>query len=291
MKPRLMLLAEGNNLNFTCNLIPVMEEFFDLRITNVSDLKILERDYDWSEIIWLEWAARLSIDISNRKKEKKIILRLHSYEYFCGFHNQINWNNIDELVFIGKNIRDYIVDKRFRSKYSTNVHVIHNSVNTLKFALKTKSPNKKLAVITTLRHCKNIPLLLQFFASLLKFDSNFTLHIAGDYQKWENPLIHMENTEIKLYISHLITELKLKDKVFFDGTIVDVNTWLNDKTYIISTSLREGMPVSILEGMSKGLMPVVHNYPGARDFYPNKYIFNTLDDFLNIIIELKLEPS
>lgn len=289
MKRKLLLLAEGNNLNFIRDLIPVMEDYFELRISNVSDSKILEIDYEWSEIIWLEWAAQLSIDISNRKKTKIVILRLHSYEYFCGFYSQINWNNIDELIFVGKNIKDYIVDNTFKSQYSTNVHVIHNSVNTVSFALKTKPPNKKLAVITTLRHCKNIPLLLQCFANLLKFDSCFTLHIAGDYQNWDSPHIQMENTEIKHYISHLVTELKLNDKIFFEGAIGDVNSWLDDKTYIISTSLREGMPVNILEAMSKGLLPVIHNFPGVNQFYPDKYIFNTVEEFTYKIINTKIE--
>ena len=50
------------------------------------------------------------------------------------------------------------------------------------------------------------------------------------------------------------------------------------------------MPISILEGMSKGLMPVIHNFPG-REIYPNEYIFNTLDEFVNIVLKLKVEPT
>jgi len=272
-------------------LLPIFDEFFKVKISDSLDHSEIERDYKWADTIWLEWAGKLSIDISNRKKEKKIILRLHSYEYFCGFYSQINWNNIDDLIFIGENIRDYVIDKNFKKKFKTNIHVFHNFVNTNKFTLKKDSTNKSLAFISTLRHCKNIPFLLQCFVNLLLKDPYFTLHIAGDYQDWKSPHIQMENTEISHYIHHLINELNLNDKIFFYGNIDNVNNWLEDKSYIISTSLREGMPINILEGMSKGLMPVVHNFPGARDFYPNEYIFNTLDEFISIIMKLKLEPS
>ena len=100
----------------------------------------------------------------------------------------------------------------------------------------------------------------------------------------------MENSEINHYLKYIVKELQLEKKIIFHGPVHDINNWLEDKSYIISSSIREAMPVNILEGMSKGLMPVLHNFPGAKDLYPSEYIFNTLDEFIDIIVNSKLDP-
>lgn len=290
MKKNLLVVAENNNTNFLTDLIPVFQTFFEVKIANVHNSKELSILYEWADVIWLEWAAKMAIEISKRKKDKYIILRLHSYEYFCEFYKDINWINVDNLILVAENIERNILNKNNIIHSSTNVNIIHNSVDTSLFNLRKGNFNKNLALVTTIRHCKNLPFIIQLFTILVRLDPNYKLHIAGDYQSFSSPHIKMENSEIDHYIKHILKELQLEEHIMLHGPVHDINSWLEDKSYIVSTSIREAMPVNILEGMSKGLMPVIHNFPGAKDLYPNEYIFNTVDEFLDIIMNSTPDP-
>jgi glycosyltransferase involved in cell wall biosynthesis len=290
MKNKLLIVAANNNIYFLKDYLFIFKELFELKIGDIFNTDLLESQYKWADIIWFEWAANTCVEFSNRKKNKIILTRLHSYEYYCGFSKNINWNNIDHLILVGENIYDNLVQDDKDIKNKTNIKVIHNTIDTKKYTLKSFNSNKNIAFVSSLRHCKNLPFLIQCFNLLIEYDSKYKLHIAGDYQSFESPHILMENNEIRHYIKHLLNELNLTNNIFFYGYIKDINTWMNSKSHIVSTSFREGMPTNILEGMSKGLMPVIHNFPGAKYFYPNEFIFNTADEFVKIILETELKP-
>ena len=78
-------------------------------------------------------------------------------------------------------------------------------------------------------------------------------------------------------------ELDLQKNIVFSGWVDDVARWLDDKHYIICTSVLEGHPVGLMEAMACGLKPVIHNYVGARGTYPDKYIWNTIDEFVKMV--------
>jgi glycosyltransferase involved in cell wall biosynthesis len=89
----------------------------------------------------------------------------------------------------------------------------------------------------------------------------------------------------------MVQALELENVVFFDGWREDVNSWLQDKHYIVSTSICEGHPVGLLEGMACGLKPVIHNFPGAKDIFPSEFLFNISEEFCGQILSDKYEPQ
>ena len=82
----------------------------------------------------------------------------------------------------------------------------------------------------------------------------------------------------------MVRALGLSDVVFFCGWQEDVNSWLQDKHYIVSTSICEGHPVGILEGMACGSKPVIHNFPGVEDVFPSEFLFNISEQFCEQIL-------
>ena len=57
------------------------------------------------------------------------------------------------------------------------------------------------------------------------------------------------------------------------------------KNYLLSTSIHEGHPYSIMEGMIRGIKPVIHNFYGARELYPPYLLFNIIDEAVDKISE------
>jgi glycosyltransferase involved in cell wall biosynthesis len=60
----------------------------------------------------------------------------------------------------------------------------------------------------------------------------------------------------------MIKQLSLQENVIYEGIISDVNSWLDEKHYLLSTSIIESQGMGIIEGMAKGLKPVIHNFFG-----------------------------
>jgi glycosyltransferase involved in cell wall biosynthesis len=105
-------------------------------------------------------------------------------------------------------------------------------------------------------------------------DPEYRLFFGGIFQ----------NRTLEQYLKHMVDALELRDVVFFDGWQEDVRSWLEDKHYIVSTSIIESQGIGLLEAMACGLKPVIHNFPGANEIFPSEYLFNISEEFCNQIL-------
>ena len=103
-------------------------------------------------------------------------------------------------------------------------------------------------------------LLLQAFKALIDKDSRYKLFIAGTFQ----------DARYQLYFKQMIDELRLTDSVQFDGWQDDMNQYLEDKHYLICTSLLESQHMSAMEAMAKGIKPLIHNFTAQRRYTMNQ---------------------
>ena len=118
-------------------------------------------------------------------------------------------------------------------------------------------------------------LLLHAFQELVHHDSRYKLFIAGDFQ----------DLRYRLYFDQMIRQMGLTEHIQLDGWISDVASYLKDKHYIVCTSVLEGNPVGIMEAMACGIKPLIHNYVGAKYNYPDTYLWNTIAEFKNMVVE------
>ena len=117
---------------------------------------------------------------------------------------------------------------------------------------------------------KNIPLALQILNTL---PQKYTLHLAGPQQ--DNCLME--------YLSDIAR--KMQRHLFYYGKLTreKLDSWWDMMDCCLSTSICEGNPNNVIEAMAKGIKPVVHNWPGAKDQFHEHYIFDTIDDAVMII--------
>jgi glycosyltransferase involved in cell wall biosynthesis len=76
----------------------------------------------------------------------------------------------------------------------------------------------------------------------------------------------------------------LENSIVFDGWQDDMNKWLEDKNYVISTSVLESQHLSIMEAMAKGIKPIIHNFVGAKQVYEKKYVWSTIGQAVNMVV-------
>lgn len=195
---------------------------------------------------------------------KKVIARAIDIDVWARHFTGVEWSQVSHLVFIARHIRDYVTST-FDVPSRVKVHHVPCGVDTDKFSLR-RSPaaNTNVAFVGSLWHGKGIDLLFQFVAAL----PDFEFHVCGKWglgsleERWYRPYIDQ-------FLSHYTNWRWVE-------SVPDVNDWLEDKTYALVCSKKEAFSYFAAEAMAKGLMPLIHEFYGARDIWPSDYLWREI---------------
>jgi len=235
-----------------------------------------------SDIIWLEWfdGSTVQVLMSPKSSTKKYIVRLHRYELFTkrtiAQLDEITklgyYKKIDKLVFVSEYIRQIGIEKYPWMKDISVV--IPNLIDMDKFPFIEREEGNKLLFLGKLAYVKNIPLLLACMSELHKKYPGYELHIVGSI--WEE--------EIGQYLCNFIKKTGLKN-VYFRGYVdnKDLPGFTAKMSWIACTSIIESQGLGIMECMAMGMMPVIYNFGGAEDIFPEKFLFIHPCEFSEII--------
>ncbi|WP_041082063.1 glycosyltransferase [Thermotoga profunda] len=263
--------------NFIHNISEILSHVYDVKLVVSADSKEIQEAYSWADIVWLEWANEMAVAITNNlpKGTKKIICRLHRYEAFANYTRNINWKNVDRLILVAEHIGDVLKEYHSNAyeKFRDKIVVVPNGLDLCKFDFRPRGHGYNIAIVALINHRKDPAAWLQVIGYLKQIDPRYTLHIAGSFQE-----IHYQN-----YFEHFIKEADLEENVKLYGHIKDIAKFLEDKNYILSTSIHEGHPYNIMEAMARGIKPIIHNYEGAKVQWPEKLVYNFIFEIPKII--------
>lgn len=271
-KQNIVFFVKENLDSFLEEIIQAMSISYETKKIIVTDLKQIDQEMRSADICWFEWCDELigyasKLDLC---KNKKIICRLHSYEAFSEYPNQVLWNNVDTVIFVSEYIRQYVVTNIKTLKIDQTV-VIPNGINLANYSFKKRNKGFNIAYVGYINYKKGPMLLLHTFKAIVEIDSRYKLYIAGLFQ----------DPRDALYFKQMISELNLENNVIYTGWQDDLDQWLEDKNYILCTSILESQNVSVMQAMAKGIKPLIHNFVGAKDIYPLKYVWNTINECIN----------
>ncbi|MBA7638211.1 hypothetical protein ES703_45864 [subsurface metagenome] len=254
-------------------------------LVQLPEFKDIDQMYEvmkTSDISWFEWCTGMVVEASKRPKVCKNIVRLHRFEAYCDWPTQVQWENIDVLITVGNSfVKDALLEQVPDIENRTRLVTIPNGVNLDEFKFIDRPRGKNLACVGYLNMRKNPMFLLQCMQKLHYIDPEYKLFFAGVFQ---DPMLEQ-------YVRHMVQELKLTDVVFFDGWQEDINSWLQDKHYIVSASIGESQGMGSLEGMACGLKPVIHNFPGANQIFSSEFLFDISEEFCERIRSVSYEPQ
>jgi len=281
-RPKVAFFCGGDGTTFLDEIIEFVKQRFEVRLFEGRTKEELYELMKWSDISWFEWCTNLAVIGSRAPKVCKNIIRLHRYEAYEQWPQLVNWTNIDNLITVGNSfVRDALLDKVPYIESQTPIATIPNGVNLEKFTFTDRPRDKNIAFLSNLRMVKNPAFVLQCMQKLHYMDPEHRLFFGGLFQ--DEALEH--------YLRHMVDALGLGDVVFFDGPQENVDSWLRDKHYIVSTSLIESQGMGLIEAMACGLKPVIHNFPGSDQIYPTEFLFNIAEDFCRHILSEQYEPQ
>ncbi len=280
-RPKIAFFCGGDGDTFLKDILEFTRQRFEVRVFEGQSEDELFELMQWSDISWFEWCTNLAVIGSNKPRVCKAIVRLHRYEAYEQWPEQMNWGNVDVLITVGNSVAREALSKRVPSLESqTSVVTIANGVNLKRFKFEDRHRGKNIAFLGNLRMVKNPAFMLQCMQKLNYIDCEYRLFFGGCFQ----------DDVVEQYMKHMVEALDLSDVVFFDGWQEDVSRWLADKHYVVCTSMIESQGMGVLEGMSLGLKPVIHNFPGAGEIYPSEYLFNISEEFCEHIFSEDYRP-
>lgn len=118
---------------------------------------------------------------------------------------------------------------------------------------KTSYPEAELLYYGRLESQKRIDVMLKVFKKIVKRRPQTKLTIVGSGSQ-------------KDILFQLMRDLKLSQNIYFLQPTPDVSSLLQKSKILLSTSEFEGFPLTLLEAMAVGVVPVVLPFPGAEEY-------------------------
>lgn len=235
-----------------------------------------------------------------RKNGTRVIYTAHGFHFFKGAP-LINWllfypvekylaKYTDTLITINK--EDYELAKsKFSGKCKDIEYVPGVGIDTKKFNIAMSEKEKLelrekvglknndyiLTCVARLDKNKNQEFLINAMQKIVIMNNNIHLLLVGP-----DELNGKYKKKVKKY--------KLENNIHFLGRREDVPQLLAISNVVVSSSLREGLPVNIMEALESGLPVVALKCRGMEDLIingKNGYIVNDQKEFIDRVLQLE----
>lgn len=268
VREKLVFFVKEGMDAFLDNIVVGLSKKYIVKKIIVNSYNEIDIWSEWADICWFEWCDELVIYGSKllSVKNKRTICRIHSYEVFVNHLEKVNWGSIDKIIFVSKHIRDTAID--ISCIDSNKTKITPNGLKIEDWSYKKRYDGFNIAYVGYINYKKGPMLLIQTFKKIYDLDNRYKLYIAGEFQDLRD----------KLYFTQMSNEMGISENIIFTGWQEDLNEWLDDKNYILVSSLLESQHMSIMQAMAKGIKPIIHNFVGAVNIYPKKYLWNTIDE-------------
>ena len=210
-----------------------------------------------------------------------LIVGTAGVEIYMNGIKRVSWDKVNTLLALQQHQLDY-----FTRTYSDRIKVKRCGVvplpalpETFTFK-KNRKINNNVAMVANITGRKgeeNIPEFLRRFKKL-------HLHHLGQVCEYGNAVNEFVNWQLKRD-GNDDRYHRTKHEYFRD-----MNEWYEDKTYLWHPSISEGMGRAVLEGMTKGLMPIVKRYAGAEDLWSKENTYDTFDE-VEDMLNREYEPE
>jgi len=287
MKKLAVICAKG--LDNFLDWIEPLKQVYDVRLFVVSTEQELSDASLWAGkkgIVWLEWCNDVAVYLTKQAhqslwRDRRIIIRLHSYEVFERFPRQVAWDVVNDLVFVAPHMEEIFKELHPDVLPGTvKTHVIPNGIDIDNIDLVEDRDPHQIAVVGSINHKKNPQMVPEILDHLVSNDPAYHVHWAGAFQ----------DLRYKVYLGHIIKEMDIEKNITFYSHIDDMNAFWQGKGALLHTSIHEGHSYAIMEAMARGIPPVIHNYRGAGGLYSPTMLFNTAEEAVKIITAYDFRP-
>ena len=281
-----------NDKNILCKICKMIKGYIEFN-----------RYINKCDILHIHMASRLSsfrkgIYVRKAKKyNKKVIIHIHGAEYKVFYEKECNCQKrkyiiktldlADKIIVLSEEWKDYFSKLTNNSK----IEILYNAIK-IPDDFKKNLETQKALFLGRLGKRKGIYDLIEVSKDIIKKYPKFHLYIGGD-------------GEVET-VKTIITKQKLNKNIHYIGWIKDKEKerYLKECSIYILPSYNEGMPMSLIEGMSYknisistkvgGIYKVIENEENGLLIEPgnNEELYNAIDKVLsNRQLRIKLSKN
>ena len=226
-----------------------------------------------NDVCFFEWAGEYLSHATMQPKQNGIVTRLHRYELYQ-WASQINWDNVDKIILVS-NAKKNEIEARYPASIGKTI-VIPEGVNLNNFEFKPQPFRKQLGILGHLSPRKRVyELVLAFFEGGFH-QLGYTLHIGGGQ--------HPKFPDYYFALVDLVKRLGISSNVIFHDHVSDPKIWFEKIDILVSNSYSEGLQVSPMEAMAKGIYCLSYHWDGAEELLPEEYLFDLSSDLKEKIL-------
>jgi glycosyltransferase involved in cell wall biosynthesis len=234
------------------------------------------------DLVWFDGCGQLASDVSVLPATCRRIVRVRSEDIADIWPMRVNWSGIDSLViennsYVVRELKDQVMG----IEEQTDIVSVGYGIEVGKCEFNDKNKGKRIACLGNFNNRSNIALLMQCMQKLNYIDGDYRLYLGGEF----------DDRNVELYTRYIIEKMGLTNSVFFDGEQANIDRWLRDKHFIVSTDISSGGVENVLNGMARGLKPVVHSFAGSDEVFDSDFIFDISERFCSLITCGGYEPT
>lgn len=240
------------------------------------DMREEETHIGWCDIAIFEWfeGALERCLKDGWGKKKPIYCRAMDIEIWANNANGADISDLTGLAYTSKAYFEVLKESHDLSKYP-NLKLAHIplSIDMKDWTYRDRQNGHKIAVVGHFWGSKGEVLIPQFARKLIDStgDSSWKFYLQGN---WRHDVWRWYLS----YIQHIIKELDLQDNfVLSEEHVPSLNTFLEDKDYLVTFSMKDAFSLIVGESMAKGIKTLPHNFMGAKDIW-GKYVWSSFDE-------------
>lgn len=240
---------------------------------------LLDELIEWSDVVMTDWCKRIALWLSRYlRDDKKLVVRLHSQEAFSNWPYSMNWGGVDGMIYVADTVRRFT-----RAQHGERMSAIQEitlpNVNRCQSRPPSLADEERRFVIGMAGYNtanKNPVMALEILRNLRRGDERWRLRLIG--HPWQSA---DKLSEAERHHRHRFMEL-LEDPLILGGVSLEpfsdaVEDWFGSIGYTLSCSEREGTHEAAVEGMCRGAIPILRNWPMLSRFGGPAAVFSGLD--------------
>lgn len=239
-----------------------------------------------ADVIFCEWSlGNLSWYSKNKLPGQRLVSRFHFQEVITKYPAETNFQNVDELIFVGE-----FLQRTANTKFGIPeelTKVIFNTVDVEGLDC-AKHPDSRfnLGLVGIAPEHKRLDLALDLLSKLRSVDDRYHLYIKGhrpETYSWMAARKHVMAYYEAQY-SRIENDPLLKGGVTFDEHGDDMSGWYQKIGVALSVSDFESFHYTLADGAASGAIPASLAWPGADLIYPKMWLSTGINEMAQRII-------
>ncbi|MFE7457995.1 glycosyltransferase family 1 protein [Streptomyces sp. NPDC057554] len=256
--------------------------------------RLMRPHLDWADTVFLDWSVGPAAMLTTIDPgDTRIVVRLHSYEAFTLWPHMTDFSKVDDLVFVAAHVEDLVTSlvPQLREASAPRTHVLDNAMELTGF-LRPKSADARfnLGLIGIGQVAKDPQWAVDVLKRVREHDERYRLLLVGGDM---NPKTSKATADYLTLLERKLKPLVKSGAVVRLGPTDDVPAALTDIGVILSSSVREGCHVGLMEGAASAAVPVVRDWPfyagkphSARTLYPEGWVVDSPEEAAKRILEV-----